>query len=107
MASLGLLVHISELDINFTRMQKKPDLTLTNEMLQQQKAKYKFIVDTYYETVPKPQRFGITTWNVGDKDSWIRWLVQENEWPLLFDEEYKPKPAFYGFLEGLKNNVNK
>jgi len=33
----------------------------------------------------------VTFWNVGDKDSWLG----VNNYPLLFDKEYKPKSSYY------------
>lgn len=102
LAETGLLIHISELDINISNWVKNPDLKLTEELKQEQKAKYKSMVLAYKQNVPAAQQYGITTWNVGDADSWLRSFHQPNEWPLLFDDVYKPKPAYYGFLEGLK-----
>lgn len=103
LAATGLLIHISELDVNISGFVKNPALTFSGEASEKQKAKYKFVAQTYKEKVPDAQRFGITTWNVGDADSWLRPFIQANEWPCLFDDAYKPKPAYYGFLEGLNN----
>lgn len=102
LANTGLLIHISELDINMCNWVKNPALQLTDELKQQQKVKYKNLVLAYRANVPEAQQYGITTWNVGDSDSWLRSFIQPNEWPLLFDDGYNPKPAYYGFLEGLK-----
>ncbi len=55
-----------------------------------------------YNRIPEVQRFGITTWNVGDSDSWIPWYFHRKDWPLLFDTIYHYKPATYGFLKGLR-----
>jgi endo-1,4-beta-xylanase len=46
------------------------------------------------------KRFGITLWGVSDNDSW---LTDEHfrARPLLYDMEYKVKPAYCGFIEGL------
>jgi hypothetical protein len=27
------------------------------------------------------------------------------DWPLIFDDDMKKKPAYYGLLEGLKNEM--
>jgi endo-1,4-beta-xylanase len=101
-AKTGLKIHISELDINLSNYQKNPSLTLTDALSAQQKQKYKTVVQYYKQVVPKAQQFGITNWNVGDADSWLRQVIQKNEYPLLFDENYAKKPAYFGYLEGLK-----
>ncbi len=101
-AATGLKVHISELDINLTNNTLNPSLTLTAALAETQKQKYKTVTKYYKGVVPAAQQFGITTWNVGDADSWLRLSVQKNEYPLLFDENYNRKPAYYGFIDGLK-----
>ena len=67
----------------------------------QQKAKYEYIVRTY-NAIPKNQQFGITTWNVGDADTWIRGEYSRPDWPLPFDDNYKRKAAYQGILDGVK-----
>ncbi len=101
-ANTGLKIHISELDINLTNGVKNASLTFTDALAETQKQKYKTVAKYYKQVVPAAQQFGITTWNVGDADSWIRGTIQKNEYPLLFDENYNKKPAYTGFVEGLK-----
>jgi endo-1,4-beta-xylanase len=98
----GLKIHFSELDINLTNGTKNASLTLTPALQALQKAKYKTVAEYYQKIIDPKQQFGITTWNVGDADSWLRNTIQKNEYPLLFDENYKRKPAYYGFIEGLR-----
>jgi endo-1,4-beta-xylanase len=101
-ANTGLKIHISELDIAMSNGQKNPSLTYTAALAETQKQKYKIVTKYYRQIVPTAQQFGITTWNVGDADSWLRGFIQKNEYPLLFDDNYNRKPAYYGFIEGLK-----
>lgn len=99
-AATGLKVHISELDVALN-----PDnvasLTYTASLADQQAAKYKFIVKTYF-SIPKAQQFGITTWNVTDADSWIPAEYSRPDWPLPFDRNYARKAAYQGILDGVK-----
>ncbi len=97
-AATGLKVHLSELDVrvNNDRVQ---GLTFTSTLAQQQAARYKFIVQTY-NSIPVAQKFGITTWNVGDADSWIPSWQGAPDWPLPFDGSYKRKPAYAAMIEG-------
>jgi endo-1,4-beta-xylanase len=101
-AKTGLKIHISELDVNLTNWTKDATLTLTDALKEQQKQKYKAVVKFYNQIVPKDQQFGITNWNVGDADSWLRGTIQRNEYPLLFDDNYNKKPAYFGYMEGLQ-----
>jgi endo-1,4-beta-xylanase len=100
-AKTGLLIHISELDIS-VNSQKDATLTMTPALQEKQRIKYKKIVSFYKGIVPVAQQFGITNWNVGDGDSWLRGINGKNEFPLLFDEKYEKKPAYTGYLEGLQ-----
>lgn len=101
-AETGLKVHISELDVAISNYQKNSSLKFTETLSQQQREQYRQIVAAYRRLVPPAQQFGITTWNVGDADSWLRRFIQPNEWPLPFNENYLRKPAYFGMMEGLK-----
>lgn len=100
LAATGLLIHISELDIR-VNPNNNPSFTFSNELSQMQSDKYAFIVQQYRSLVPAAQQYGITTWNVGDSDSWIRSYLKAQDWPLLFDDKYSRKTAYFGFREAL------
>ncbi len=97
--STGLKVHISELDIRVNN--DKTFTVFTSTLATQQAAKYKFVVQSY-NTIPASQKYGITTWNVGDADSWIPAWLGAPDWPLPFDGNYLRKPAYRAIIEGAK-----
>lgn len=99
-AGTGLKVHIAELDIALNP-DNNPNLSYTSSLGQQHAAKYKFIVKTY-NAIPKAQQFGITQWNVTDRDSWIPDFNNRPDWPLPFDSNYQKKEAYQGILDGLR-----
>jgi endo-1,4-beta-xylanase len=99
-AATGLRVHISELDVRVNN-NKVQGLTFTAAMADQQADRYKQVVKVY-NTIPKPQQFGITTWNVGDADSWVPSWQGAPDWPLPFDANYLRKPAYKAIIEGGK-----
>lgn len=99
-ASTGLLVHISELDVRLNP-ELSPTFIMTEAIKNAQALKYKAIVKMYKSVVPTSQQFGITTWNVGDKDSWILKEYKSEDYPLLFDGNYSRKVSYYGFMQGL------
>ncbi len=108
MARLGILVKITELDISVNLGdQNNPEtanFVLSPTMLPQQAAKYQHVVEAYFHNVPEAQRYGITVWGVGDKDSWLRNRLpyHTKDYPLLWDENYNKKQAYTGFLTGLQ-----
>lgn len=100
LAATGLLVHVSELDIavnpnNLTNIVFTPALQLQQSQL------YQFIAETYRASVPPAQRYGITTWEFSDADSWIPAAYNRKDWPLPFDTIYRKKLAYYGLMKGL------
>jgi endo-1,4-beta-xylanase len=102
MASTGLLIHIAELDVSLN----KPGLPFTAGALNLQKQKYQDVAMLYRKYVPLSQSWGITTWNIGDKDSWLTYnsSVQVDA-ATLYDLNYVPKPAWYFFYNGLKLDI--
>jgi hypothetical protein len=77
-----------------------------------QRKSYNDIARAYIAGVPKEQRWGITIWNVADRNSfyntlqiWFKTkLIPGNmDFPMLWNNDYETKPAYYGFRNGLKN----
>jgi len=99
-AAKGLLVHISEMDVAL-RYQKPKTFDLTDSLSRAQGKKYKEIVYAYINGVPKHLQWGITTWGVGDKDSYFNrgYAESNHDYPLLFSKDYKAKWAYRGFIE--------
>lgn len=102
LAATGLLVHISELDIS-VNPGGNPNAVFTSALQLQQAALYQFVAQSYRANVPAAQRFGITTWEFSDHDSWIMPTYNRRDWPLPFDSSYLKKPAYFGLLKGIKN----
>ena len=102
MAQTGLKVHISELDISMNP-ENNLSLTYTPAIAQLQADKYKFVT-RIYRTVPAAQRYGITTWDVSDADTWITGTYSRPDWPLPFDSAYRKKQAYTAIIEGLTSN---
>ena len=102
LAATGLLIHISELDVSVNPSNNQA-LTFSTDLQKKQADKYAFLATQYKTLVPKAQQYGITTWNVGDKDSWIRTYIKHNDWPLLFDDNYARKTCYFSFRDAVKN----
>ena len=89
LSSLGLVVHISEMDVKVNGVAGSAD-----QKLEAQKSAYKSIVAI---CVAEPRCEAVTFWGVSDAHTWLT-----GETPLLFDAQYAPKPAYTGVLDALR-----
>ena len=101
-ASLGLIVQFTELDVSVygwektQRNRKEGELdAFTTELEQKQIEKYKMIFRVFRDN--KDIVKGVTFWNVSDKHSWLDEypVMGRKNYPLLFDQQGRPKKAFY------------
>ena len=89
LAALGLVVHISEMDVRIN------NLSGTDQArLDAQRARYRDVVRV---CVAEPRCGAITFWGFTDAHTWIG-----GDRPLLFDAQYQPKPAYFGVLDALR-----
>lgn len=94
LAASGKLIKISELDVRLGTASP------TLEQLIQQAEMYKFVIDSFKEFVPTEQQYGITLWNLSDKENEHEfWLPDES--PNVFDANFGRKPAYKGVADGL------
>jgi endo-1,4-beta-xylanase len=101
-AATGLLIHVSELDVG-VNPSNNPSAMLTDALEQKQADMFAFIVQQYKRLIPTNQQYGITTWDVGDADSWLVTELKRKDWPLLFDSNYIRKKAYFSFRNALVN----
>lgn len=98
LASLGLMLHVSELDIS---LQEKGAQGLAQPRLDQIRL-VETLLKTYAELRPE-QQYGVTIWALRDSDSWInreKGLKLPDE-PVLFDAQGRPKPLARAFAANL------
>ena len=89
-------IHVTELDVRvnqemggqlrFSRGENKPLAGYLNTMLTDQYNRIFRIFRKHKDVIDC-----VTFWNLGDRDSWLG----VNNHPLPFDENYKPKQAYY------------
>ena len=89
-------IHVTELDIRmntemggqlrFSRGENKPVAGYMNTLLTDQYNRIFKIFRKHKDVIDC-----VTFWNLGDRDSWLG----VNNHPLPFDENYKPKQAYY------------
>jgi endo-1,4-beta-xylanase len=87
LADLGLQVNISEMDV---RVKDVPGDAATK--LQRQRQVYRDVVAA---CVAVPRCEAVTLWGFTDAHSWVDGFFGADD-PLLFDEQYRAKPAFFG-----------
>ena len=88
LASLGLPIHVSELDVKIEGGAR----TLQGQ------ARVVGDMAEAFAALPERQRFAFTVWGVRDSDSWLT-RRDAAERPLLFDDAGTPKPAFRAAVE--------
>ena len=100
LASLGLPIHVSELDVS-TRFGRL-DMASGADKSQRQARLVHEVVDAFM-ALPPQQRFAITLWGVRDRDSWLQRPPNPPgvDRPLLFDDQGRPKPAAAAFVAAL------
>ncbi|MBZ5582912.1 MAG: endo-1,4-beta-xylanase [Acidobacteriia bacterium] len=121
-AALGVKVHITELDIDVlprTTRQNTADISATaagtaqsnpytaglpEEMQQALARRYAELFEVFVQHRNTVSR--VTFWGVTDGDSWLNNFPTRGRtnYPLLFDREGKPKPAFAAVVQKAKTN---
>ncbi|GHO78354.1 hypothetical protein KSD_61250 [Ktedonobacter sp. SOSP1-85] len=95
-ADLGLDVQITELDIRMPT-------PASSANLQQQATDYSKVVSACLAVT---RCNDITTWGVGDPDSWIPSTFSGQGAALLFDNNYNPKPAYTAVIQALGGGIS-
>jgi endo-1,4-beta-xylanase len=101
LASLGLPIHVSELDISLNRGR---GLLSSDADLQAAQNRLAHEVAEAFAALPARQRFAFTVWGLRGGDSWLR-SPKENSgppWdqPLPFDDEGRPRPMLAALEQG-------
>jgi len=120
-SALGIKVMFTELDIEVLkrdfqgadvsqRVASNPELNpyvngLPDSVQQQLANDYESLFKLFLKYKDNVTR--VTFWGVADGNSWLNgWPVRgRTNYPLLFDRQYKPKPAYYKVI-GLKTKKN-
>jgi endo-1,4-beta-xylanase len=92
LAALGLRVNISEMDVRIRNYGGASPAGLDA-----QRARYHDVVAA---CLAVPRCDAVTLWGLTDRHSWIDAFFGPDD-PLLFDETYRAKPAFFGVQDAL------
>ena len=95
LTALGVQVHITEMDVGLP-LDAKASL-LHQEDLMRQAEIYRFVATA---CLHQPGCTAFKTWGFTDKHTWIPGYTKGAKgMPLLFDQDYKPKPAYKALFE--------
>jgi len=96
---LGLDVHVTELDIACGSYPDYACPEWTEELEQQQGELYAELLQVCLDS---PYCKNFETWGLTDKYTWLTSVYGQDEYPLPFDEDLKPKAAFDSMVGVLK-----
>ncbi len=101
LASLGLPIRVSELDVSLDAP-GAPFMSLERR----QDAQARLYAETLgaFLDLPPHQRLAFCTWGLADSKSWLRFQAggDKMDRPLPFDDALQPKPAFFALADGLQ-----
>ena len=90
LGELGLSVNISEMDVRVSRL--PPNL--------RQVAQKQIYHDIVAAALTEPAFDGVWLWGFTDRHTWVTHFYYDDE-PLIYDEEYGRKEAYYGLRDAL------
>jgi len=104
-SSLGLDVQITEMDLSLylRGITYTPDMfytpeNVTPELFQQQAERYRAFFEVFrahYDVISS-----VTFWGVADDNTWLsEFSSGRKDFPLLFDDQHQPKPAFDALMD--------
>jgi len=92
LVALRLSVEITEMDVQIRH--------LLGSLQERQETQRKIYHDIIAACLKEKGFTNITFWGFTDADSWIDQFFGPDD-PLLFDENFQPKPAYWGVMEAL------
>jgi endo-1,4-beta-xylanase len=103
-AALGVENQVTELDMSVYHNSQDSYATVHPEAMLKQAQRYRELFDALRQL--KGKITGVTFWGVADDHTWLtHFPATRNDWPLLFDAEGKPKPAFWGIVDPQRLSV--
>ncbi|MNL28163.1 Endo-1,4-beta-xylanase A precursor [compost metagenome] len=100
LAATGKMIKVSELDIGLGDNIKTANATA--EMYQQQAEMYQFVIEKYFEIIPKAQQYGITIWSPLDSPDRENSFWRRGEPIGIWTESFVRKPAYQAVAEALQ-----
>ena len=97
-AGLGLDNKVTEMDISLYTNDRDRYEMVPPEMLIRQGYRYQEVFDVLKAKSDKISQ--VITWGIADDHTWkSTFPIKRLDLPLFFDEEHRPKPAFWGVVD--------
>lgn len=97
-ASLGVELQITELDMSVYTNNSQSYESFSEELAVKQGHRYREIFNLFKQYADSITN--VTLWGIADDHTWLTGFpVERNNWPLLFDQSLKAKPAFWGVVD--------
>jgi endo-1,4-beta-xylanase len=97
--SLGLQIQITEMDVSVYTSNSDPESAYTDALAQQQTIAF----GRYFQAFRnfRDAITGITFWGLADDYTWLDNfpVAGRKNYPLLFDENLDPKPAYFEVID--------
>lgn len=97
LAALGLEIHITEMDVQVQKGTGVADYDRASQA--------RIYQDMTTVCLQTPTCKMLVVWGLTDSHSWIPWWTKHPDEPLLFDEAYRPKPAYYAIKNALETET--
>ncbi len=103
-ASLGVKVVITEMDVSIYRDDSQQAVPMTPELLKAQGARYKELFDLFKAEAKKGIIDTVVMWGCADDDTWLDNfpVMGRPNAPLFFDRRLQAKPAYWAVVDPSK-----
>jgi endo-1,4-beta-xylanase len=98
LASLGLPIHVSEMDVSLARAR---GLIKDRRALEARQQAIYAEAARAFAALPARQRFAFTFWGLRDSESWLK-REDAADAPLPFDDQGAPKPAARAWISAVQ-----
>jgi len=97
--SLGIEIHITEMDVSVYTSNSDPESPYTTDLQSRQRTAYSRFFSAF--RMYKENVTSVTFWGLTDGHSWLNnWPVAgRKNYPLLFDDDYNPKEAYFAIID--------
>lgn len=99
-ASLGLRIHITEMDLSYFKFEDKTKYDKPPKELEELHTK---VYGDYFALFREYKDYidNVTLWGITDDYTWLDYfpVPDRKNWPLLFDEAGKPKNSYYAVMD--------
>jgi endo-1,4-beta-xylanase len=98
---LGLEIHITEMDMSVYDDNTSSYGSISDDILNEQGHRAGDIFDILKKY--KKNITNVTFWGMSDAHTWLKYFfTKRNDWPLLFDDNLKAKPFYWGIVDPSK-----